>query len=120
MTDSISLFKDIYTGVSYGSGNSSSPSYLTVFNGSLYFRADNGINGAELWKTDGTDQGTVLVKDIYTGVSNGSANSSYLSYLTVFNSSLYFSARDGNGAELWKTDGTDQGTVLVKDIYTGS
>ncbi|MDD1422353.1 putative Ig domain-containing protein [Dolichospermum sp. ST_sed1] len=115
MTDSISLFKDIYTGVSYGSGNSSSPSYLTVFNGSLYFRADNGINGAELWKTDGTDQGTVLVKDIYTG-----SGSSAPSNLTVFNGSLYFSARDGNGTELWKTDGTAQGTVLVKDIYTGA
>ena len=104
MTDSISLFKDIYTGVSYGSGNSSNPSYLTVFNGSLYFRADNGINGYELWKTDGTDQGTVLVKDIYTG-----SGSSAPSNLTVFNGSLYFSARDGNGIELWKTDGTAQG-----------
>ena len=40
-------------------------------------------------------------------------------YLTVFNNELFFAATDGNGTELWKTDGTESGTVMVKDIYPG-
>jgi ELWxxDGT repeat protein len=38
-----------------------------VSNGTLYFIADDGVSGEELWKTDGTDAGTVLVKDINPG-----------------------------------------------------
>jgi len=45
-------------------GTNSSPSGFTVFNGALYFQADDGVSGIELWKTDGTANGTVLVKDI--------------------------------------------------------
>ncbi len=40
------------------------PSYLTNVNGTLYFRASDGSTGLELWKSDGTSTGTVLVKDI--------------------------------------------------------
>ena len=36
---------------------------IYLFNNELYFAADNGANGSELWKTDGTQQGTVI-KDI--------------------------------------------------------
>ncbi|MDX1488869.1 MAG: hypothetical protein R3268_11750, partial [Acidiferrobacterales bacterium] len=80
-----------------------------------YFSASdgNGVNGRELWMSDGTNAGTVLVKDIRSG--GGSSNPANL---TVFNGALYFSADDGvNGRELWKSDGTDAGTVSVKDIY---
>lgn len=35
--------------------------------GTLYFRADNGLNGYELWKSDGTEAGTVMAKDIFFG-----------------------------------------------------
>ena len=43
------------------------PADFTVFDGKLYFRADDGVNGTELWVTDGTENGTELVKDIYPG-----------------------------------------------------
>ena len=52
----------------------------------------------------------VLVKDI-----NPNGNS-YLNSLTNIDGTLYFRANDGNGTELWKSDGTADGTVLVKDI----
>ena len=60
------------TDIRSGIGDGSSPSYLTVVGNTLYFRADDGINGRELWKSDGTVSGTVMVKDIYSG-SDGSS-----------------------------------------------
>ena len=72
--------------------------------------------GEELWKSDGTDAGTVLVKDINPGPEDGS-----ISNLTAFDGELLFEADDGSsGDELWKSDGTETGTVLVKDICPGS
>jgi ELWxxDGT repeat protein len=107
------LVKDINTGAD------SSLRYrftdFTVFNGALYFAADDGVNGFELWKTDGTAAGTVLVQDINTAAGAGSSPADF----TVFNGALYFAADDGaNSRKLWKTDGTAAGTVLVKDINT--
>jgi ELWxxDGT repeat protein len=92
------------------------------FNGTLFFAYDDQINGNELWKTDGTDAGTVLVKDIRPGMSAyaipyGSNPESFV----VFENMLYFSATDFAGDyELWKTDGTETGTVRVKDINPGT
>ena len=89
----------------------SSPTGLTVFNNTLYFSANDGMSGFELWKSDGTALGTVQVKDI--NLSGDSSPSGF----TVFNNELYFSADDGStGFELWKTNGTPGNAVLVKDI----
>src|SRR5262245_14321839 len=41
--------------------------FLVDLNGTLLFRADDGVTGTELWRTDGTEAGTVLVKDIVPG-----------------------------------------------------
>jgi len=73
------------------------------------------VNGFELWKTDGTVAGTVLVKDINPPATG--ANSVPHGF-TELNGALYFRATtsDVNGYRLWKTDGTTAGTVLVKDI----
>ena len=69
------------------------------------------MNGTELWKSDGTAAGTVLVKNISPGDS-----SSYFYNLTVVGNTLFFSARGVSGTGLWKSDGTAAGTVLVKNI----
>ena len=57
----------------------------------------------------------MLVKDIYAGSSSSSPLD-----LTNVNGTLFFNARDANGDELWKSDGTEAGTVMVKDIYSGA
>src|SRR5262249_57937372 len=60
------LVKDINSG-----GTTSGPAYLTDVNGTLYFSANDGTHGTELWKSNGTAAGTVMVKDINPG-STGS------------------------------------------------
>jgi ELWxxDGT repeat protein len=95
------------------------PYWLTPFNGSLFFSADSGEAARELFKTDGTGAGTVLVKDILPGgddgdYHNGDAHSGMPGELTVSGGKLFFSAvSELTDFVLWKTDGTEAGTVRV-------
>ncbi len=94
-----------------------------VLGSKLLFWGDDGLTGCELWITDGTHAGTMLVKDIATGVGfDGLPNSSYPSDIVVLsNGQAIFRAEDTtHGIELWTTDGTSAGTMLLKDIATGA
>jgi ELWxxDGT repeat protein len=107
------LVKDIQPGA-----NGSNPNKLTFSGGWLFFSADNGSHGTELWKSDGTAAGTTLVKDIMLDSTLG--NSSSPSNLIDVNGTLYFNAFESTtGRELWRSDGTEAGTVLVRDIVVG-
>lgn len=94
------------------------PESLYEMNGELYFTAFVSGIGRELFKTDGTDAGTVLIKDIRTGSSNSmDFNSNDDNQLFVeYNNELYFRASTNSSIELWKTDGTESGTVSVKNF----
>ena len=108
------LVKDI------NADGSSDIDQLLVMNNVLYFRANDGINGDELWRSDGTAEGTWLVKDIRLGIESHN-NSSELRGLMKMGNLLFFMANDGiNDHELWKSDGTAEGTVIVKNINPGS
>jgi len=72
-----------------GEGAGSSPANLTNLDGVLLFTADDGRNGVELWKSDGTSSGTVMVTDINTGGSSSPA------HLVAVNGTLFFAADDG-------------------------
>jgi ELWxxDGT repeat protein len=82
----------------------------------LYFSADDGKTGRELWKSDATGVGTRRVKDIMPGPGGSSPRE-----MTVMGSRIFFSANDGlRGRELWVTDGTAAGTKRVADIRSGA
>jgi ELWxxDGT repeat protein len=104
------LVSDINPGAS-----GSNPGEFTTVHGTLFFAADDGTHGFELWKTDGTTGGTAMVKDINPG------GDSTPTELVNVNGTLFFRADDGaHGSELWKSDGTAAGTTMVKDINSGS
>ncbi len=102
---------------------SSEPADLVTLNGTVFFVAFDQAHGRELWRSDGTPQGTALVKDIRPGSASGLPPGPRVlpPSLTVVGNALFFIAlTPEHGQELWKSDGTAAGTVLVKDIKPGS
>ena len=90
---------------------------LTAVGGKLFFAADDGFSGDELWVSDGTLAGTRLVKDINTPAAGSTNSGSVPTDLTAFNGKLYFIATDGAaGRQLWVSDGTSFGTKQVAAV----
>ncbi|MEP7377364.1 MAG: ELWxxDGT repeat protein [Chitinophagaceae bacterium] len=87
------------------------PIFLTDVNGTLFFTADDGVNGRELWKSDGTATGTQLVQDITPGV--GGSN---IAGLTSFGGKLFFQNAVNGRYNLWSSDGTAGGTNEVEGL----
>jgi ELWxxDGT repeat protein len=118
------LYKSDANGVSlvkvlFGPGSDPS-SFSDLGNGVVLFSAFDGVNGYELWRTDGTADGTWLVKDIRPGGTDFLTQSSFYVPGIVVGGKLLFSANDGtNGRELWITDGTTDGTQLLVDLVAG-
>ena len=95
---------------SFQTGVTDLPTALAVpETGLTFFSMGNGEN--ELWASDGTPEGTRLVKDINP---EGSSNPSFM---TAFNGELYFLASLPQGRELWRSDGTTAGTGKVEEFH---
>jgi ELWxxDGT repeat protein len=100
---------------------------LADVDGTLFFgasisrrRADSVVSRSFLWKTDGTEEGTVKVAPVSIGPWDPDAYWYLPRTLAAIGSTLYFTSEDGtHGLELWQSDGTRRGTVLVRDIAPG-
>ena len=94
----------------------------TLPNGVIFFFNSDPGNSMSLWRSDGTTQGTSLVKTIAFTPSAPpyTTPTFYPQQILALNGAAYFFVADvDHGAELWKSDGTAAGTVMLKDIRPG-
>lgn len=94
-------------------------SFDKLWKGKAFFTFDDNKHGSELWETDGTESGTKLFKDIIDGSS-----ASFSSFPNAFFTKdvFFFVAKSSEaiGNELFQSDGTSEGTFLLKDINPGA
>jgi ELWxxDGT repeat protein len=101
------------------------PQDLAVADGVLFFSARDAQHGRELWRSDGTAAGTSLVDDIAPGPAGSDPHDIVYAIGQQDNRTpdevlVYFSAFDpAGGWQLWKSDGTAAGTVMVSDVNPG-
>lgn len=102
----IQLVKDINPTENFSS--EAGISNMQVFNNELFFTARDGVNGTQVWVSDGTEDGTHVLKTINgaTGVS--------IRVTAQLDGYLYFI--ETNSSALWRTDGTEAGTVEIKQF----
>ncbi len=99
----------------YGVPYSFDPVNLTDVNGTLFFTANDGIHGGQLWKSDGTAAGTVMFSDV-----NPSGGGLSPADLTAVGCKLFFTTNDGtDGTQLWESDETTGVTQMVSDVNPG-
>jgi len=109
------LLFDIFPGWQQGMPIVSQGLTLPVVNDRVIVPADDGAHGYEVWASDGTAPGTMLLKDIYPG--KFTAGFGLLGTTARY---VFFSANDGvHGRELWRTDGTPAGTIMLGDLEPG-
>lgn len=89
------------------------PNLLFRTDSTVFFSAYNTETNFELWKSDGTKSGTVMVKDLTPGSYGTSFNQNYYND----NGKFYFMTRVASHfyrLQLWVTDGTESGTIMLK------
>ena len=109
-----SLVRDIHpsSGSSYGLYRG--PTELEVLGDTLYFVANDGLHGSELWRSDGSAGGTVMVEDITPGPYGSRPRE-----LTVVGETLFFAASsEGVGGSLWKTNPPGADATFVRNIQS--
>ncbi|MFN8266319.1 MAG: T9SS type A sorting domain-containing protein [Chitinophagaceae bacterium] len=75
----------------------------------MYFNGYTTAEGSELWVTDGTTAGTKMMKDIKTGTGS----STPFAFCKIGADVFFTATAVGFERKLWKTDGSEAGTVQV-------
>jgi ELWxxDGT repeat protein len=103
------MIKDINPGI----GSSTPESLTPISNGGIYFSADNGSSGRELYFGQGDSLNTNIVLDIWPGLNGSNPDN----IVVGSEEGVYFTANNGvNGTEIWYSDRTELGTYMIKDI----
>jgi len=106
LLSTVGILKDI----DVGAGGSWPADYTedwepVVVGNALYSVADDGINGKELWKTDGTEAGTQMVANLATGSASSNPTN-----LTAIGDWLWFGATNTaghtSGLQIYRTNET--------------
>ncbi|WP_158501736.1 ELWxxDGT repeat protein [Vitiosangium sp. GDMCC 1.1324] len=106
------LVKDVLPDASF---RGEEPMNLVEFRGRLFFTARQEDGRSQLWKSNGTEAGTVVVREFPPVDGAG-----FLADLTPVGRQLFFTVADAaHGRELWVSDGTAEGTRLVVDLTPG-
>ncbi|QRO01408.1 hypothetical protein JRI60_21505 [Archangium violaceum] len=109
--------KDIFPEAAF---RGAEPQNLVSFRGKLSFAANHQDGRRELWKSNGTRAGTVVVVE-FPPLSRPAGFFDFLSNLTPVGCQLFFTVGDeAHGNELWVSDGTREGTRLVEDLTPGT
>jgi ELWxxDGT repeat protein len=111
LTGNAQVIKDIRPGIQHSLANS-----FTVFKEKVFFVANDGVNGFELWSTDGTANGTTMVKNASTGTGDGVTNTK----LHALNGEVYFTGGNRQSQWIWKTTGTGTGAEEYYDLNGGA
>jgi ELWxxDGT repeat protein len=103
---------------SNGSFDGQSQKTTYTANGVDFFKANDGVNGFEMWRTDGTAAGTYMLADITPGAGSTTFGNIYeagnLLYFYVYNNSSF-----GYISSVWRSDGTVAGTYSIMTTTGG-
>ncbi len=111
------LLKDIRPGFQSSLSDSGFPAGVTQSGNTLFFAADDGTNGTELWRTNGLTAGTVLEENINAG-SNGSFPASFTTVPSLPEAVVFTASTAAHGGELWFQNGSSTSEIL--DINSGA
>ena len=100
------LVKDIFTGITAAG---STPSYIRAVGSTVFFTADDGIHGSEIWKSDGTAAGTLRLADI----AGGPAFTSYGGMLAVETQLFFTAATPAYGSELYVYETAQMAPIIA-------
>ena len=98
-SNTVELIKDINPG-SAGSFINKETSSFKVAESKIYVVANDGINGNDLWVTDGTAEGTKIAFDHF------SPNSTWRTEFAINRNDIYFFTDSSMSFTLWKSDGS--------------
>jgi ELWxxDGT repeat protein len=101
------LVKDINPGAEDGV-NPVASFESVLYKGKIFFCAGVSTSNQELWTSDGTNDGTKLVKDLIVGSSGTPRN------FKIFQDTLFFEDWQGN---YWKSDGTTDNTIKLNTKF---
>ncbi|MBX9700562.1 MAG: putative Ig domain-containing protein [Acetobacteraceae bacterium] len=100
-------------------GDSRPVGFIALGDGRVVFAARTPASAYELWVTDGTTAGTQMVEEIAPGVTPAFTGGDF-PRARLGDGRVVFTASDGvTGRELWITDGTADGTLMLKEIVPG-